>query len=113
MDAVSVETSPENEWIKQRLIDGKVNLCRPDEVIDLTQNSILGTFATGDVNFNSAPIDFLRLPLCICVTSRSDRGQQLRNDGTQIFIRKLETFRDDSPFCHIPRESIFRTEKLP
>lgn len=25
MDAVSVETSPENEWIKQRLIDGKVS----------------------------------------------------------------------------------------
>lgn len=26
MDLVSVETSPENEWIKQRLVDGKVRL---------------------------------------------------------------------------------------
>lgn len=25
MDAVSVETSPENEWIKQRIVDGKVS----------------------------------------------------------------------------------------
>lgn len=25
MDSVSLETSPENEWIKQRLVDGKVN----------------------------------------------------------------------------------------
>jgi len=25
MDSVSVETSPENEWIKQRLVDGKVS----------------------------------------------------------------------------------------
>lgn len=25
MDSVSVETSPENEWVKQRLIDGKVS----------------------------------------------------------------------------------------
>ena len=24
MDSVSVETSPENEWIKQRIVDGKV-----------------------------------------------------------------------------------------
>jgi hypothetical protein len=26
MDSVSVETSPENEWIKQRIVDGKVNI---------------------------------------------------------------------------------------
>lgn len=25
MDLVSVETSPENEWIKQRIVDGKVS----------------------------------------------------------------------------------------
>jgi hypothetical protein len=25
MDAVSVETSPENEWIKQRIVEGKVS----------------------------------------------------------------------------------------
>lgn len=25
MDSVSVETSPENEWVKQRLVDGKVS----------------------------------------------------------------------------------------
>lgn len=25
MDSVSVETSPENEWIKQRIVDGKVS----------------------------------------------------------------------------------------
>jgi hypothetical protein len=27
MDSVSVETSPENEWIKQRIVDGKVSFC--------------------------------------------------------------------------------------
>lgn len=26
MDLVSVETSPENEWIKQRIVDGKVRI---------------------------------------------------------------------------------------
>lgn len=25
MDSVSVETSPENEWVKQRIVDGKVS----------------------------------------------------------------------------------------
>lgn len=25
MDSVSVETSPENEWIKQKIVDGKVS----------------------------------------------------------------------------------------
>lgn len=26
MDSVSVETSPENEWIKQKIVDGKVSV---------------------------------------------------------------------------------------
>lgn len=54
MDLVSVETSPENEWIKQRIVEGKVS----------SLTAVNGSYYSLDMNIN---VYWNSLELCICV----------------------------------------------
>jgi hypothetical protein len=98
MDSVSVETSPENEWVKQRLVDGKgenLRVQRPDgkEIkILLASKSIKNQSRDMNLNRIKSHRTYVHA-LCICVTS-------LRH-VTQIFTLRIGNF-FAAGFWHIP-----------
>lgn len=94
MDSVSVETSPENEWVKQRIVEGKVSV---SEFVDSrSEESVLDR----DWNNKLSPSDSEKL--CICVRFYSESSPQtMARKYPQIPICSLFLLL----FWHIPRFS--------
>lgn len=74
MDSVSVETSPENEWVKQRIVEGKVSV---SEFVDSRSEEFV---LDRDWNNKLSPSDFEKLCICVRFLLRIIAA----NDGTQI-----------------------------
>lgn len=97
MDSVSVETSPENEWVKQRIVEGKVSV---SEFVDSRSEEFV---LDRDWNNKLSPSDFEKL--CICVRFYCESSPQtMARKYPQIPICSLFLLL----FWHIPRNDFFR-----
>lgn len=101
MDSVSVETSPENEWIKQRIVDGKVSkpsgsstlkVFRPRHVPSKWKKRCPGRefqFPLQAGRLSSRPIMYL------ChISLDSPRATASETMARKYLYAKLETFRE-------------------
>lgn len=115
MDAVSVETSPENEWIKQRIVDGKVSSnSSMTSVHPIEFDKNLNRF----INFLRlsflCPSSFLFMNLChafkhliINQTVQTQENKQNKSNNNKKFFKKVCDKKEEkletsffARFCH-------------